>query len=106
MADNPITLDEHRGMAAQKATEWRRRLSSGAEANRSALRSQQLELDRILAAAPAASWVEAAENARFLISLLSGSPSTLDRRNRHLVERVLEDFERLSRETRPPARLE
>ena len=106
MADSPITLDEHRGMAAQKATEGRRRLSSRVLANQEAVRTQQSELDRILAAAPASTWLEAAENARFLISLLSGSPASLDRRHQHLVARVLEDLDRLSRETRPSTPLQ
>lgn len=101
MADSPITLDEHRGMAAQKATEWRRRLSLRVQENQASARIQQLKLDRILGAAPASTWLEAAENVRFLISLLSGNPAALDQRNQLLVTRVLEELDRLSRETRP-----
>jgi hypothetical protein len=98
MTDDPIALDEHRGMAAQKATEIRRRLSE-VEADQAALRDRQRELERFLAAAPAATWPEAAENARYLIGLLAGTPAAQDRRHRELIARVLEDLDRLSRES-------
>lgn len=98
MTDDPITLDEHRGMAAQKATEIRRRLSE-VEADQAALRDRQRELERFLAAAPATTWPEAAENARYLIGLLAGTPAAQDRRHRELIARVLEDLDRLSRES-------
>jgi hypothetical protein len=60
MTDKPINLDEHRGMAAQKATELRRLLAEVA-ANAEALRLRQDELEAHLVAAPAADWLEAAE---------------------------------------------
>jgi hypothetical protein len=44
MTDKPINLDEHRGMAAQKATELRRLLAEVA-ANAEALRLRQDELE-------------------------------------------------------------
>jgi hypothetical protein len=43
MTDSPITLDRHRGMAAQKATEIRR-LIAEVEANEKSLRDRQEEL--------------------------------------------------------------
>lgn len=58
MVDHPTSLDAHRGMAAQKATE-RRRLRSEVEAEQAALHAQQTELEDLLAAAPAANWPEA-----------------------------------------------
>lgn len=100
MADDPVSLDEHRGMAAQKATDIRRSLSSKAEADQTALRSRQRELERALAAAPAATWPEAAEGARYLISLLAETPAAQDRQYQRLIVRVLEDLDRLSRETK------
>src|SRR3546814_5611948 len=60
MSDDPITLDEHRGMAAQKATEIRRRLTE-VEANQLALQNRAEELEKYLAAAPALSWPERSE---------------------------------------------
>ena len=55
MTDKTIDLDEHRGMAAQKATDLRRLLSE-VEANEQALRVRQDELESHLVAAPAANW--------------------------------------------------
>ncbi len=54
-----IDLDQHRGMAAQKATDLRRLLAD-VEANERALRLRQDELEARLIAAPAANWREAA----------------------------------------------
>ena len=53
MTEKTIDLDEHRGMAAQKATDLRRLLAS-VEANEKALRLRQDELEAHLIAAPAA----------------------------------------------------
>ena len=55
MTDKAIELDEHRGMAAQKATDLRRLLAE-VEANEAALRLRQDELESQLIAAPAANW--------------------------------------------------
>ena len=53
MTENTIELDQHRGMAAQKATGLRRLLAD-VEANEKALRLRQDELESHLIAAPAA----------------------------------------------------
>ena len=97
MDDRPVDLDQHRGMAAQKATELRR-LVSEVEANERALRQRQDELEAQLAAAPAANWREAAEKARYLIGLFAATPNAQDPRRQTLIEAVLHDFERLSHE--------
>lgn len=55
MADRPVDLDRHRGMAAQKATDLRRLLAEVA-ANEQALRATQAELETRLTAAPASNW--------------------------------------------------
>ncbi|HSA80943.1 MAG TPA: hypothetical protein VLE23_08975 [Geminicoccaceae bacterium] len=70
MRHDAIVLDEHRGMAAQKATEIRRRLSE-VEADQAALRGRRTELEKFLIAAPAPTWREAAEKARYLIGLFA-----------------------------------
>ena len=62
MTDKTIDLDQHRGMAAQKATDLRRLLAN-VEANERSLRLRQDELESHLIAAPAAGWQEAAEKA-------------------------------------------
>ena len=93
---SPTTLDQRRGMAAQKATELRRLLAN-VEANEKALRLRQDELEARLLAAPAANWREAAEKARYLLKLFASSPSAQDPRRQKLIAAVLRDFERLAR---------
>ncbi len=70
MVDHPTNLDAHRGMAAQKATDLRR-LRSEVEADQAALHARQAELEDLLAAAPAANWLEAVEKARYLLGLFA-----------------------------------
>jgi hypothetical protein len=96
MTDRTIDLDAHRGMMAQKATEIRRLLAD-VEADQAALRVRQDELEAQLVAAPAASWDEAAEKARYLLSLFAATPAGQDPRRQTLIAAVLEDFRRLSR---------
>jgi hypothetical protein len=95
MTDKPVDLDSHRGMAAQKATDLRRLLAE-VEANATELRRRQDELEAQLAAAPAESWVEAADKARYLLSLFAATLSIEDTRRRTLVAAVLGDFDRLA----------
>jgi hypothetical protein len=95
MTDRPISLDHHRGMAAQKATELRR-LVAEVEANEKSLRDRQEELEKQLVATPAATWPEAAEKARYLLGLLASTAIAQDPRRRMLIANVLEDFVRLS----------
>jgi hypothetical protein len=95
MTDRTITLDRHRGMAAQKATEVRRLLAE-VEANEDALRKRQEELEAQLVAAPSASWCEAAAKARYLLKLFADAPAARDPRRQKLIASVLEDFSRLS----------
>jgi hypothetical protein len=97
MTDETIDLDQHRGMAAQKATDLRRLLAD-VEANETALRLRQNELESHLLAAPAANWQEAAEKARYLLKLFSVSLAAQDPRRQKLIAAVLDDFERLGRE--------
>jgi hypothetical protein len=100
MQHDPIVLDEHRGMAAQQATEIRRRLAE-VEADQATLRERRTELEKFLVAAPASNWLEAAEKARYLIGLFATTAMAQDPRRRKLVAGVLDDFRRLSGE--PPA---
>jgi hypothetical protein len=96
MTDDPIALDRHRGMSAQKATELRRLLAE-VEANAKGLREQQEALEAQLIAVPAESWPEAAEKARYLLGLLAGTPIGQDPRRQKLIANVLDDFARLSK---------
>jgi hypothetical protein len=98
MTEKTIDLDERRGMAAQKATDLRRLLAE-VEANERALRQRQDELESHLVAAPATSWHEAAEKARYLLNLFSATPAAQDPRRQKLIAAVLDDFKRLSHES-------
>ena len=95
MTDQPITLDARRGMVAQKATEIRRLLAE-VEANEQSLRLRQEELEMQLIAAPAATWFEASQKARYLLGLFAATQAAQDPRRKKLIDNVLEDFTRLS----------
>ena len=98
MTDKTIDLDQHRGMAAQQATELRR-LVAYVEANEQALRLRQDELESQLLAAPAANWHEAAEKARYLLNLFAGTLGAQDPRRQKVIAAVIADFKRLSGES-------
>jgi hypothetical protein len=95
MTDKTIDLDRRRGMEAQKATDLRRLLAE-VEANERSLRLRQDELEAHLAGAPASSWEEAAEKARYVLGLYAATLAAEDTRRRTLVEAVLGDLERLA----------
>jgi hypothetical protein len=95
MTDRPIELDRRRGMAELKATELRRLLLD-VQANEVRLRQSQEQLEEQLLAAPSATWEDAADKARYLLSLFAGSLSAQDPRRQLLIARVFEDFARLS----------
>jgi len=97
MTDKTIDLDQHRGMAAQKATDLRRLLAN-VEANERSLRLRQDELESHLIAAPAASWQEATEKPRYLLNLIAATLTSQDPLRQKLIAAVLADFERLSGE--------
>jgi hypothetical protein len=97
MTDKTVDLDQHRGMAAQKATDLRRLLAEVA-ANERALRATQDQLEAQLIAAPASNWHEAADKVRYLLSVLAATPSGQDPRRKALIQAVLNDFTRLSGE--------
>ena len=94
MESDPVLLDEHRGMVAQKATDIRR-LRSEVEAQRAALHRRQAELEEHFLVGPAATWEEAAEKARYLIMLLADTSEGRDPRRQRIIAGVLDDFARL-----------
>jgi hypothetical protein len=95
MTEKTIDLDKHRGMAAQKETRLRR-LHTEVREQRDALRTRQDALEEQLVAAPAESWEDAAEKARYLLTLFATSVDAQDPRRQKLIAAVLDDFERLS----------
>jgi hypothetical protein len=98
VTDEPLDLDRHRGMAAQKATDIRRILAN-AENNARELRDRQTELESQLLSAPAASWPDAAAKARYVLNLYAAGLASADTHHRDLVAAVLADFVRLSNES-------
>jgi hypothetical protein len=97
MTDKTIDLDKRRGMAAQKETRLRR-LHAEVREQRDALRARQDALEEQLVAAPAETWEEAAEKARYLLTLFAASTDARDPRRQKLIAAVLDDFSRLSGE--------
>ena len=95
MADEPLDLDSHRGMAAQKATDLRRALAE-VETHAKELRNRQAELESHLLASPAASWQEAAAKARYVLKLYAEGLAPEDTRHHDLVAAILKDFEKLT----------
>jgi hypothetical protein len=97
MTDEPLDLDKHRGMAAQKATRLRRVLAE-IEKNARELRDQQAILENELLSIPATSWGDAAAKARYVLNLYAAGLSPDDTHHRDLVSAIFEDFARLSHE--------
>jgi hypothetical protein len=93
MTDRPVDLDEHRGMAAQKATEIRRRLPE-VQVDQAALKARQAEFEKFLLAAPSANWAELAEKVRYLLQLFAADAQ--DVRRQKLIASVLDDLGRLA----------
>jgi hypothetical protein len=91
----PVVLDEHRGMAAQKATDARRH-QSDVETDQEVLRKNRAELEKVLFAGPAGTWPQAGEKAAYLLRLFGETAEAQDPRLKQLVEAVLEDFRRLN----------
>jgi len=96
MNGDPVELDGHRGMAAQKSTEVRRRAHE-VQADQAALRERQEAFERQAVAGPSTSWAEAAAKARYLIELFAATPEARNPRRQELIAKVLDDLARLSR---------
>lgn len=104
-ADNPgndnefppvVVLDQHRGMAAQKATDERRH-SSAVESDQEILRRGRAELEEVLFAGPAKGWLDVAKRAAYLLKQYAEEPA-LDPKYRRMIAGVLGDLARLSGE--------
>lgn len=94
MTHQTVDLDTRRGMMAQKETEVRRLMSEVA-ADQARLKARQEELEKYLVSAPATSWPDAVEKARYLLSLFSGTSEAQDPRRQTLISHLLADFEHL-----------
>lgn len=97
----PVVLDEHRGMASQKATEARRHRSE-VEADQVSLRDSQAELEKFLFATPATNWTEAANKALYLLRLFAATADARDPRVKQLIEDTTADLNGLCGGQRKP----
>jgi hypothetical protein len=95
MTDEPLDLDRHRGMAAQKGVDLRRALAE-TENHARELREREAVLEQRLLSAAATSWPEAAAKARYLLNLYAASLPEHDTRHRALIAAVFDDFARLT----------
>jgi hypothetical protein len=95
MTKEPVELDEHRGMNAQKDTEIRRRLHE-VQVDQAALHERQADLEKFLIDAPAKSLAEAAAKARYVILLFARTAEAQDARRQKLIAGVLDDLARLT----------
>ena len=98
MSEDPIDLDKHRGMAAQKATDIRRVVTE-IEANAKLLRDSQGAVEMQILAVPASSWSEAVAKARYVLNLYAAGLAPTDTHHRDLVAAVLADLARLDGES-------
>ena len=96
MGEEPLDLDKHRGMAAQRATDLRRTLVE-VENHAKELRERQTALENQLLSLRAETWQEAAAKARYVLNLYVASLPAEDTRHRNLVAAILDDFSRLTR---------
>jgi hypothetical protein len=101
--DDPVDLDEHRGMAAQEATEVRRQRLHEFQDDQMALRRRQEELENLLLAAPAETWPEAAAKAQYLIQLFAATPEAQDPRRKKLIAHALDDLTLLCDRAKDPS---
>lgn len=95
MTGELVDLDRLRAMAAQKATEVRRRRLDILTAGQRALSRHREELDGLLRAAPAQTWPEAAAKARYIIQLFAETQEARDPRCKELITQALDDLTRL-----------
>lgn len=95
MTDDPIDLDSHRSLSAQKNTEARRHTAE-VEADQATLRHDRDELEKVLFAAPATNWRQVGDKVRYLLAIFAATYEGQDGRNNQLIRNVIEDIERLS----------
>jgi hypothetical protein len=95
MTNDPVELDEYRGMNAQKDTEIRRQLRE-VQFDQAVLQERQAELEKFLFVTPAVTWAEVAVKARYLIQLFAATVEAQDARRQKLIANVLDELTRLS----------
>jgi hypothetical protein len=64
---------------------------------------RQEELEKLLLAAPAETWPEAAAKAQYLIRLFAATPEAQDPRRKELIAHALDDLTRLCERAKEPS---
>lgn len=100
MTDDPVDLDARRGMAARQATEVRRQDLERRHAGVAADKRRQEEIESLLLAAPAETWLEASARFRYLIGLFAETREAQEPRRQRLISRALDDLDQLT--SQPP----
>ena len=95
MKDVPVELDRHRGIAAQKSTEVRRRKQK-VRADQDAIRARQEEFEKHSLALPARTFRDVAVKAAYLLELYAATTDASDPRRQLLIARVREELSKLS----------
>lgn len=95
MSDQPVNLDERRGLSARTSVESRRSFLEF-QAQQVALRRRRQEIEGLLAAGPAKNWREAVTAARFLIAQFAATHDARDARCQLLIQTTLNDLGRLT----------
>ena len=103
MTNDPVDLDEHRGMASQEATEVRRQRLQEFQADQVALRRRQEELEKLLLAAPAETWPDAAAKTWYPIQLFAATLEAQDPHRKELIAHALDDLTRLCERAKEPS---
>lgn len=101
MNEIPIDLDKHRGMAAQKETDIRRRILE-VQSDRAALKIRQRDFEDLLESVPAQSQREAVIKAKYIIHLYAGTQESPDPRLAPVIARSFEELDRLFNLHTPP----
>lgn len=97
--DPAVVLDRRRGLKAQQETDVRRR-QSAVRADQDALREGQASLEKHLFGGPAATWLQAAEKAGYLLRRFAATGEGQDPRYQQMIEEALNDLLRLSGTTK------
>lgn len=95
MSNDPVDLDSYRDQIALIETDIRRQRIREFQADQVALRRRQEELEKLLLAAPAETWPEAAAKSQYLIELFSATLEAQDPRRKQLIADALDDLNRL-----------
>ena len=96
MTDEPVNLDGHRGMAAQRNTEIRRAPSRGSGLTKQRYKVARKNWRIFSNAAPAVTRAEAAACARYLLQLFAATPEAQDPRRQRLIACTLDDLARFA----------